>query len=189
MDTKNMKFLRGARLLQWTKQSLEEVTLTDLQRNIVTDFPNTTKRQHATDPVQIVEMKLSPAIPTGDLLCDCAAKSENKVYDTKILFLQVNYEDDDTPQNVTFTGADGETYNITPISLTKSNVKVRCDCLDFRWRFSVWNDSRNALYGDPPPPYQKKTDRPPVNPNQTPGICKHLIKTVDALGQAGLITN
>ena len=190
MDTKDFKFLRGARLSQWADEQLDEVTLADLERDTVTGFPNTTKRQHATDPVQIVQMNLTPARPTGDLLCDCAAKSGPKTYDTKILFLEVNYEDEDTPTNVTFTATDGDAYNITPISLSESNVKVRCDCLDFRWRFSVWNDNQDALYGNPPPPYRRKTDtRPPANPNRTPGVCKHVIKTVKALRQAGLIAD
>lgn len=183
------KFLRGARLLQWSEESLEEVTLTDLERDTVFGFPNTTKRQHATDPVQITSTKLVAAVPTNDLKCDATAKSGPKTYDPKILFLDVEYQDQDTNENVTFTGADGKTYNVVPVSLINSNVKVRCNCLDFRWRFSVWNDDRGALYGDPPPPYQRKTDtRPPANPNRTPGICKHIIKLTQSLRQSGLIS-
>jgi len=185
-----LEFIRGARLLQWSEDSetLEEVTLNDLERDTVFGFPNTTKRQHATDPVQITATKLVAAVPTNDLKCDATAKSGPKTYDPKILFLDVEYQDQDTNENVTFTGADGKTYNIIPVSLLNSNVKVTCNCLDFRWRFSVWNDDRGALYGDPPPPYQRKTDtRPPANPNRTPGICKHLIKLTQSLRQSGLI--
>jgi len=189
MNTKNFKFIRGARLLQWTNQSIEEATLHDLERDTVFGFPNTTKRQHATDPIHITQMSLTPARPTGDLICDATAQSGAKTYDPKILFLEVQYEDEDSQSNVTFTASDGDTYNMMPISLSKSNVKVTCNCLDFRWRFSVFNDNRDALYGKPPPPYQRKTEtRPPANPNGTMGICKHLIKTVEALRQAGLIT-
>jgi len=191
MNTKNFKFLRGARLLQWSEdEHLEEVTLNDLERDTVFGFPNTKKRQHATDPVQITQMNLTPAKPTGDLICDAVAKSGPKTYDPKILFLEVQFEDEDTQSNVTFTASDGDTYNIIPISLSKSNVKVTCNCLDFRWRFSTWNDNQDVLYGKPPPPYQRKTDtRPPANPNKTPGICKHLIKMTKALRQANLITD
>jgi hypothetical protein len=192
MDTKNFKFVRGARLLQWAEEDekLDEVTLSDLERDTVSGFPNTTKRQHATDPVQITQMKLVPARPTGDLICDAEAKSGPKTYDPKILFLDTIFEDEDTRTNVTFTAVDGDAYNIQPISLTRSNCKVTCNCLDFRWRFSVWNDDRGALYGKPPPPYQRKTEtRPPANPNRTPGICKHLVKLTQALRQAGLVTS
>jgi hypothetical protein len=189
--TENFKFLRGARLLQWCDQhdTLEEVTLQDLEHDTVFGFPNTTKRQHATDPIHITKMQLVPAVPTQDLICNGTAQSSGKTYDPKILFLQVEYQDDDTRSNVTFKGSDGKDYNIQPISLARSNVKVTCNCLDFRWRFSVWNDNQDALYGDPPPPYQRKTTtRPPANPNRTPGICKHLIKMTQNLRQAGLVS-
>ena len=184
------KFLRGARLLQWCDEheKLEEVTLDDLERDTVFGFPHTTKRQHATGPIQISKMSLIPAVPTQDLICHGTAKSGGNTYEPKILFLEVKYQDEDTNDNVTFTGSDGATYNIVPISLSESNVKVTCNCLDFRWRFSIWNDDRGALYGDPPPPYQRKTTtRPPANPNQTPGICKHLIKMTQNLRQAGMV--
>lgn len=62
-----------------------------------------------------------------------------------------------------------------------SDVKVRCTCEDFRWRFASYNHSDNSLQGDPPEAYAKKTDRPSVNPGNTPGVCKHLIKLKNEL--------
>ena len=184
MNTKNFKFMRGARLLQ----ALEEMTLADLEKNIVTGFPGTTKRQHATDPVHIVNMKMTPYKQTTDLFVDCVANSSGKKYDTKMLFLDSTFDEDDTNDNVTFTGSDGDVHHIKPIALAESNVKVRCTCLDFYYRFSVWNNSADALYGQPFPTYQRKTDtRPPVNPDQVPGVCKHIIKTVQALKDAGIV--
>lgn len=190
MDTKNFKFIRGSRLLQWSEEELDEVTLADLERDTVSGFPNTTKRQHATDPIHITQMKLIPAVPTGDLICDAEASSGPKTYDPKILFLDTTYEDDDTGTNVTFTAVDGDTYNIQPISLSRSNCKVRCNCLDFYYRFHNQNANKDALYGQLRPPYHRKTDtRPPANPENVNGLCKHLIKVVQSLRQAGLVTN
>lgn len=189
MDTKKLKFLRGARLLQWSEdEQLEEVTLNDLERDTVFGFPNTKKRQHATDPVQITQMNLTPAKPTGDLICDAVAKSGAKTYDPKILFLEVQYEDEDTQSNVTFTASDGDAYNIVPISLSESNVKVTCNCLDFYYRFNNTNANKDALYGPLRPPYKTKpgSNRPPANPENVSGICKHLVKLVQSLRQAGL---
>jgi len=59
---------------------------------------------------------------------------------------------------------------------TNNDVKVRCTCEDFRWRFAKYNYNDQSLQGDPPEAYAKKTDRPSVNPHNTPGVCKHLIK-------------
>jgi len=53
----NFKFLRGARLLQWSEDDLIEVTLQDLERDTVFGFPNTTKRN--TQLVRFTLQKLN----------------------------------------------------------------------------------------------------------------------------------
>jgi hypothetical protein len=105
-----------------------------------------------------------------------------------MLFSDVVYEDGDQGDNVTFKGSDNQEYHIQPIQLSRNNVKVRCSCLDFRWRFALWNSKDGSLYGDPPGPYKKKTNRPPVNPQRVPALCKHLMKTTIALKQSGVLT-
>lgn len=189
---KQLYLVRGDRILQWIKDDqLNEDTMVDLQRNIVWGFPNTKKRQYATDPVQIVQMKMKPWQKSTKLLIDVLAKGvEGKTYQSQILFQQVKYEKEDTDQNVTFVAVDGESYNIQPIPLTSNHVKVRCQCLDFYYRFAHWNKQHNVLYGRSPPLYRRKTTtRPPVNPGRVPGICKHLIKTVAALQDAGILAD
>ncbi len=184
MDMKYFKTIRGDRILS----ALYEETLTDLERNIVQGFPNTKKRQHATDPVHIVHLKITPYIKTGDLLIETLATSDGKKYDQKIMFPhEVKFEDNDTNENVTFTASDNQTYNMQPLSLSGATVRVRCSCLDFRYRFSVWNNAKDALYGEPFPPFRRTSNRPPVNPDRVPGLCKHIIKAVEALTQAGII--
>jgi hypothetical protein len=73
------------------------------------------------------------------------------------------------------------------IDYRKTEVKVRCDCPDFRWRFAYYNDLKQALYGLRPPPYKRKTNRPPVNPRHLPGMCKHLFNVVKILSSRGVI--
>jgi hypothetical protein len=74
------------------------------------------------------------------------------------------------------------------ISPTSAQAKFRCDCQDYRWRFAYYNDAKaDALYGVKPPPYKKKTNRPPVNPSGIPGACKHLLNVFIALKQAKVL--
>lgn len=180
---KKMMLIRGARLLQ----ALDEMTLIDLEQSIVSGFPATTKRQHATNVVRVNQLKIIPFDQTGNLQVDAVARGDGKNYDTKILFDQIEYLDEETPTSVTFMGSDRQEYTIEKIDLASSNVKLSCNCLDFHYRFAYWNKSNDVLLGTPPPPYRRKTNRPPVNPNKVPGVCKHLIKTVEALRQAGLV--
>lgn len=179
-----LHFIRGERLLQ----QLEELsTYAQLQQNTQRGFPQTPRQQNA-GTVQIANMKLQPFGPTNDLKAVAEARNEGKTYNPSIMFLQVEFEDEDTQQNVTFTGSDGEEYHIQPINLNGSNVKVACTCLDFYWRFATFNANDNSLDGQPPPPYQKRSEtRGPANPQRVPGVCKHIMKTVENLRQTGLV--
>ena len=173
-----LKLIRGARIVQ---QLLEKSDFLDLRQNIERGFPDTKKRQHATGPVHIVKLRLQPFIKTNNLKVDGDAKSDGKNYNPEILFHEVEFEEDDTDENVTFVGSDGEEYHVIPLHLADHNVKVRCDCMDFRWRFAMWNATDDSLIVNPPPPYRKKTDRPEANPQRVPGVCKHVLKTIERL--------
>jgi hypothetical protein len=75
-----------------------------------------------------------------------------------------------------------------PLVEGKTKVKVRCDCSDFRWRFAYYDAKINALYGAAPPPYVKKSNRPPVNPKGIPGVCKHIMAAFNKMRQEGYLT-
>lgn len=111
-----------------------------------------------------------------------------KHYETIIVFSGVSFFNEGGHGRQEIQAADGSTYFIDPIRPYKSNVKVRCSCLDFYFRFSVWDQRDKALTGDPPDPYQRKTDTyPPVNPQKLSGVCKHIIKLTNYLKQERII--
>jgi hypothetical protein len=181
-----MRLVRGARIL---KQLNEDSTEADLENNIERGFPDTKKRQHATGDATIQQVQFIPYVGTKFLhvKSNCSSTS-GKQYHQVIQFVRVAFENEDTDTNATFTGTDGRDYHMEPVDLTVNNVKVRCDCLDFYWRFAAIDFSDNALVGRAPPPYVRKTDyRPPANPMQVPGLCKHLLKLVQHLQGVGLV--
>jgi hypothetical protein len=106
------------------------------------------------------------------------------VYNTYLLAKDVSVsEEKDKEHRVKTTD---KSY-ISHIDYKKTEVKVRCDCPDFRWRFAWYNDQKEALYGLRPPPYRRKTNRPPVNPRHLPGMCKHLMNVVKILASRQVI--
>lgn len=89
---------------------------------------------------------------------------------------------------VTFKATTGEDVSIQPINLNDNIVRVRCDCLDFYFRFAPWNFSNDDIYGPKPKPYVRKTNHyPPANPTRSPGICKHVMKLSQAVQEAGIV--
>jgi hypothetical protein len=184
------RIIRGERLLQaiLEEEQLDEKSFTGLQQSTIRFQPPTKKRQYATGPIKIAQMQLIPAVPSRILKVEAVAQSEQKTYDPVLQFSQIDFDEEDTDQNVTFMGSDGEQYHIVPISLMKQNVQVKCTCLDFFYRFASYNFVDGSLYGQKPPPYRRKTmTRPPANILKIPGLCKHLIKTGEALKQSGLV--
>jgi hypothetical protein len=177
---KTHKLIRGARLLQW----LEEAPFSDLERGTMQFEPPASPdaRQNAKMPIQILKMQLVPAPHDGNLTVKSVARSNSgNVYQPSIMFDEVEFQEQDMNTNVTFSGVDNKDYHIMPINLRNNNAKVHCNCLDFYWRFGKHNAGANSLLGEPGGSYVKKTDRPPANIKQTPGVCKHLLRLVDEL--------
>jgi len=193
MDTSDFKIIRGVRLLQWMdEEQLEErSSYQELERKTISAFPHTRKRQHATQPIQIVRTDFTPYLGTRNLLVRAQARSgtfNNVYYKPMLFFNEIQYEDQNTNQNVTFKATTGEDVSMQPINLSDNVVRVRCDCLDFYFRFAPWNFSNDDIYGPKPKPYVRKTNTyPPVNPTRSPGICKHVMKLTHAIRDAGML--
>lgn len=111
-----------------------------------------------------------------------SSSNKNEGYNTWLQFYGIQFSD--TPQSsnsVKIIRKDtGKPLYFEKISLTnaskKNFVRVRCGCKDFEFRFA-WEDlAKDALYGGRPRSYTRKpgSNRPEVNPEHYPGICKHL---------------
>lgn len=179
-------FLRGQRILD----QLNEVSnVTQLQQNIEVGFPATKKRQHATGEVTVQGVEYIAYRGMKMLHIRSTTTSNGNAYRQSMQFMRVEFFDSDGPDVVTFKGTDGISYHIKPIALSVHNTKVKCNCMDFHHRFAHYNSQDKSLVGRPPPPYQRKTNRPPVNPDRVPGMCKHLLKLVQTLQQYGIVTD
>lgn len=178
-----MKISKLLVLLERTLNSLVSVTAANFGGG----------RQQRSNQVQIRNIKYTPSIQQGVLRVECetfTSVSGDGPYQTLIQLEGVEFIDDsrynflqkaesrDSAKYNThaFTATDGNTYYASYGRSTSLDVKVRCTCKDFRWRFAYYNSGDQTLYGDPPEPYISKTQRPPANPNSTPGVCKHLMR-------------
>lgn len=181
-----LKLIRGKRILD---QLNEDSTYPNLYREIQRGFPATQRRQHAVGEVAILNMQFLPYVGMKMLQVRAACRSNQHNYNPIIQFLNVTFDQVDTNDNITFTGQDGQDYHVQPVTLDTSRVKVRCNCLDFYYRFAQTNSGDGSLVGRPPALYQRVpgSTRPPVNPQNVPGICRHLIKVVRRLQQQGFV--
>lgn len=194
MDTSKFLIIRGPRILQALieEDQLEErSSYQGLERSTIAAFPKTRKRQHVVHPVQIMQTEFTPYIGTRNLLVRGRAKSgtyNNVYYKPMLFFNEIQFEEEDTPQNVSIKASDGNDHFMQPIDLSDNIVRVRCDCLDFYHRFAPWDFSNDDLYGPKAKPYVRKTNtHPPANPTRSPGVCKHVMKLVLTLRNARML--
>ena len=156
---------------------LETSTVGQLTSNTNVFF-GTSRKQKAAQ-VQLNNVQYIQAAD-GILIVKAQTRSSDKTYDTTIQFQKVRFVKPGTLHSVPLEMA-GQEVSIMPLKNMGNHVEVHCDCMDFYWRFAMYNNKNKSLLGEPPAPYVKKTDRVPLNPDQVPGACKHLNKLADQL--------
>ena len=166
---------------------LWESSLVDLYQSAVDAFPQTTLRQHATQPIKITNLRWIPYKGMKTLFIRGLAQNEEREYSPIVLFKRVRYRDELDEGVVAIIASNGEIYNFDKLSLENTDVLVRCNCPDFKWRFNFYDHLDKSLYGRKRGPYTRLTEhRPPANPKKMPGMCKHVLKTVEVLKEAGI---
>ncbi len=158
---------------------LTETPLGDLDSSTDSAFPN---RADKINNVRITN-KTYQKLDDNKLLVKARCAGESNDYDTQVLFDGVQFVDGGNSESITLNGG----FNILPLSEDKNDVKVSCTCLDFHWTFAWQNSGDGSLLGDPPPPYQRKTNREPRNPTNAIGLCKHLLKLNADMKAEGLL--
>jgi hypothetical protein len=161
-----------------------ESSFKDLYQSTVSNFPFTTKRQYAIDPIKIVSLKWIPYIGVKTLyIRGLAQNTENsKEYNPLFLFKKIVYLSNKVKNSVEIIDNNQKKYIINKIK--DNDVLVRCNCKDFYWRGNYADHLDNSLYGSKRAFYQGSSFQ--VNPNNNPMVCKHLIKLYKVLQQSGL---
>lgn len=158
-----------------------ESSLDDLFTSAIRAFPNTTKRQFAVQPIVIETIRWTPFVGMKTLFVKGHARNEDRHYDTIILFKDVDY----TNEQVKIKASDGKIYRFAKFSMENTDVLVRCNCQDFKWRFNYYDHLDRSLYGPKRSKYEGISGIP-ANPKQLPGMCKHLMATTKVLNDAGI---
>lgn len=165
---------------------IEESSLNDLYQSSVDAFPNTTRRQHSTDTIKIASMRYTPYLGVKTLFVRGLAQNEGKEYSPMILFRNVKYHTEKN-QSTFALKAEGKTYYLESLSSNDNDVLVRCNCPDFQWRFQHFDKVDKSLYGSNRKPYEALVRPGSANPEELPGMCKHLLKLVKILNQTSLL--
>ena len=170
-------------------QSYLESTLGELYQSAVNAFPHTTRRQHATDPIEIDRLQVVPFLGVRTLFLKTRAINEGREYGPLILFKNIQYQDEPGIGVLSLRGSDGKSYHFERPKVDWSDALLRCNCKDFHWRFNYFDHLDQSLYGRKRGLYKAKQNPGAANPMQMPGMCKHLMKMMEVLANSGLISS
>lgn len=118
------------------------------------------------------------------------SSSSGSKYSVNVIFKKVKYLTEKKPGfNLVINDkvSKSKYFIQKPTDLTE--VAVRCSCPDHRFMWHWYNADNKSLVG-PRIPYVRKagSTRPPKNPDQLPGFCKHIISTMLKLQKMNLVT-
>lgn len=144
------------------------------------------KREHKQDRrVRILDVR--PFFGTKWMSFDSNStgertKKNNQMYDQTMVFFGLDFQDerDSAHPQVINLVQKGQKEAITkwvaPIDANQTPCSIYCSCADFQYRWSWYLKKVGSLAsGRKPIPYTRKTTtRPSVNPNRSPGCCKHI---------------
>ena len=166
---------------------LYESSYNDLYDSTVAAFPHTTKRQHATMPIKVRRFEIIPFVGMHTLFIKAEAANEDRRYNPIILIKDVQYERQIHPGVIEIVGSDNRLYHLHKPSLNDNDVRVRCQCGDFFYRFHHWDHVDHSLYGRDRKKYVALHNPGSANPNEAAGMCKHLMKMVEVLRNSGIL--
>lgn len=131
-------------------------------------------REDNSSLIRITTMAIVPYQDSIQVKCKVHNSQDQTDYSSNILIqgIRVGTEGEFDLDIMTTSG---DLISVSKNALEEAEVRVNCTCLDFHWRFALWNFNDGSLLGKKPKPYIKKTNRPPNNPQRLPGLCKHLI--------------
>lgn len=95
-------------------------------------------------------------------------------------------------ENMLVEDSMGHKHIVEKPNLMYNDVQCRCSCESFRFSYAYADRKNRAMAGANFPVYMRKTPLPPRgyprrNPQQIPGVDKHLIVAMDVLAREGLV--
>lgn len=165
-----------------------------LQETPIKDLMNATKKNFKSDrskeanSVHIKEKKFIKADDTLTCVAKISSASGNGTYTTKVEMNDMIYDEEGPLSLVDSTN---QIIRLYPCTLTTNPIKTSCNCLDYYQRMASYNKSDQSLIGNEVPGSYKSPTTPENkkkgNPNNSIGLCKHLVALVNQLKKERVI--
>lgn len=166
----------------------EKQTIPQLQQSVITGFPRTKKRQHDVSSVDVDNITYTPFRykSTQRLRVNCNTSTD--AGNVHKVIIELRNVECNSVDGVSIPSTDNRSLVVAPVALNNTYVGVSCDCPDYIFRFATHNIKNDCHVGPIPPTYiRKTTTKPEANPRKIPGMCKHIMRSVEEIKKVGLI--
>lgn len=149
----------------------------------LTDKPS----RHATERQRLLKLSTDDPSLQDSITHHFRHVQSNAPHLTLLVFKDIDVENEKSPKMpIGFEVLPGRRLYTTRPSFSKTNVNVCCTCSDYFFTWWKWNREIDAFAGVNMQKYQRITDPPPKgrpykNPAHKPGVCKHILSTVNKL--------
>lgn len=137
--------------------------------------------------IKNIESKASPGIKS--LMFKSIVLGETDDYVTYIQFFKVDYSDTKDKDFLVPAKVEGRLKYYKKPGVSSNPVFLKCSCPDFRFKWEKSLYDNQGLLGN----FRRYTKvsgstRPPANPDNLMGVCKHLWNFLGSLRDTGQIT-
>lgn len=167
-----------------------ESSLNELYQSTIEAFPHCPKRQHSTDDIAITKLEWLPFVGMKTLRVKGLAqnKANGHEYSPQIIFKQIQFHPvRDEVGLIEIIDSTGARYLLETLSYEDTQVLVRCNCNDFKWRFCHADHISHDLSGRDRAKYEALHRPGTANPDDSKGICKHIMVLGKSLFNTGII--
>lgn len=134
----------------------------------------------------IPNIKVEPMVGMKSIMFQTMMMGGTSEYSLVVVFNDVQWAMDNRP-GYRLLNYKGENYYYLPPDLNNNPIKIKCSCPDFRYTFSYQDEKAKSMVGQTPIYHRKTTTRPPRNPDDVTGVCKHLWSFITALKHSGYV--
>lgn len=167
-----------------------ESSFKELYDSTVENFPNCPRRQNSIDEIVITKLEWLPFIGMKTLRVKGLAqnRANGHEYSPQIIFKNCAFHANrDIHGLVEIIDNLGARYLLERLSLEDTQILVRCGCGDFFWRMNYADHLNHDLAGRKRAKYEALYRPGSANPENSKGLCKHIIKLMKTLNNSGLI--
>lgn len=142
------------------------------------------ERQYQTGKVTAIDFKYLQREKQLYISAQNVSADKSKLYKTSLVFDKIQNSKSPAKEfpipYSTKSGVYGSPEMFLAQPTVSGTMRSRCSCQDYYFMWGYWNKKQKSLIGayKPYTRVSPPSGRPPVNPDESPGLCKHLLALI-----------